>query len=346
VCWTAGLLRLVRCPRSPRWVWAATAAGGVVLATTRPSGLAFVVFIPLCVALGFGVPKLVAAARGESRTATAAGLTVLAAMVAAVFGQRYMPPYALGMQTAADSFAPAIESLPRTLREAVGRFAGDFFIPVYIAVAWGALLATLLVAAGAFAERRQRVRLALVSLVSVVFIIAYATTYLTSGFDEFYGRYALPPLAVVPLCAGAVLADAGSRMSALARRWLMLSFTMGTAAIQLLAWWLESRRLAVGTKGPFFFLGDATWEASWRLASVGAGDFGQHWTLRLGRRGRAVQGLARSRSTSEPRTVGCAFGHLLLADSHTYVCRSWGELVRRLLWASEQGCPDGVPGLC
>jgi hypothetical protein len=28
---------------------------------------------------------------------------------------------------------------------------------------------------------------------------------------------------------------------------------------------------------------------------------------------------------------------LLFADSHTYVCRSWDDLVGRLLWARDQG---------
>jgi hypothetical protein len=30
-------------------------------------------------------------------------------------------------------------------------------------------------------------------------------------------------------------------------------------------------------------------------------------------------------------------GYLLLADSHTYVCGTWDDLVGRLLWAREQG---------
>jgi hypothetical protein len=32
-----------------------------------------------------------------------------------------------------------------------------------------------------------------------------------------------------------------------------------------------------------------------------------------------------------------AVGYLLLADSHTYVCRSWDDLAARLVWAREQG---------
>lgn len=33
-------------------------------------------------------------------------------------------------------------------------------------------------------------------------------------------------------------------------------------------------------------------------------------------------------------------GYLLLTDSHTYVCRTWDDLVGRLLWAREQGCVE------
>jgi hypothetical protein len=30
-------------------------------------------------------------------------------------------------------------------------------------------------------------------------------------------------------------------------------------------------------------------------------------------------------------------GYLLLADSHTYVCRTWDDLAARLVWVREQG---------
>ena len=253
-CWTAGLVRLARGRSAPPWVWAATAAGGVVLAIARPSGPVFVVFAPLCVALAFGLPALVDAARRESRRAAAAAAIVGVAFAAALFWQRYMPGYSLGADTVLDSVSHALDGLPEALREAVGRFAGDYFIPTWVAVAWAVLLAALVVAAA-----RQRPRIVLLAVVSIVATAAYATAYLTSGFDEFYGRYALPALLVVPLCAGAILAERGVDLANAARRRLVIVFTVATAAIQLLAWWLESRRLAVGTDGSFFFLGDAGW---------------------------------------------------------------------------------------
>jgi hypothetical protein len=256
LCWTAGLVRLVRRPPSPRWVWAATAAGGVVLTTARPSGPLFVLLAPLCVALVFGWPRLREAVRGASRDALPAMVAVGIAVAAALYWQRYMPGYSLGAGTLVDSVVPALEGLPRALRESVGRFAGDYFVPVSLAAAWGLVLAALVAAAAAVAGPERRTRLLLLVLVSALYVVAYATAYLTSGFDEFYGRYLLPGLAVVPLCAGAILAE---RAHPAQRRRLMLAFTLPTAALQLLTWWLEARRLAVGTDGPFFFLGDADW---------------------------------------------------------------------------------------
>jgi len=212
------------------------------------------VFAPLCVGLVFGFPELVAAMRRGSRRAAVAALVVGVAFAAALFWQRYMPGYSLGFDTVRDSLSPALEDLPKALREAVGRFAGDYFIPTWVAVGWALLLAVLVAIAA-----RRRPRIGLLAGVSIVAIVAYATAYLTSGFDEFYGRYALPALVVVPLCAGAILAERGPHLADAARTRLVVAFTFATGAIQLLAWWLEARRVAVGGEGPFFFLGDAAW---------------------------------------------------------------------------------------
>lgn len=34
---------------------------------------------------------------------------------------------------------------------------------------------------------------------------------------------------------------------------------------------------------------------------------------------------------------GAAVGYLLLADSHTFVCRTWDDLAARLVWARQHG---------
>lgn len=258
-CWAAAFLRLLRQPAPPRWLWAAAAAGGVALATARSSGPLFVVFIPFCIGLVFGFDRLLWAVRRLGRRVIAVALCLGLALAAALFWLRYIPDYPLGFLVF-EFVGDALTGMPRTLREAVGRFAGDYFIPVFVALAWAALLGALVVAAAVAVTPAERRRLVLVVIVVLGFIAAYATVFLTNGFPEFYGRYALPGLVVLPLCAGWLLAERREQIAQSVRRRLVVGLTLGTAAIQLLAWWLASRRLAVGTDGPLFFLSDPAWE--------------------------------------------------------------------------------------
>jgi hypothetical protein len=43
-------------------------------------------------------------------------------------------------------------------------------------------------------------------------------------------------------------------------RWLSAGLVLGTAVLQLVTWWLEARRLAVGTDGSFLSFGDVSWD--------------------------------------------------------------------------------------
>jgi Predicted membrane protein (DUF2142) len=271
-CWAAALLRLLRRPEPPGWVWAAAAAGGVALATARSSGPMILVLIPVCIGLVFGFGRLLSATRRLGRGLVPVAVCLALAVAAAIFWLRYIPDYPVGT-VMFDFIGDAIRGVPRTLHEATGRFAGDYFIPVYLVAAWGALLAALLVAAALVATPRERVRLALVTVAVVIFLVAYSTAFLTNGFPEFQGRYALPVLLSVPLCAGWILVERRSRIPVSVRTPLVVGFTLGTVTIQLLAWWLEARRLAVGTDGPFFFLGDTAWDPAggwplWALAML------------------------------------------------------------------------------
>jgi hypothetical protein len=258
-CWAAVFLRLLRPPAPPRWLWVAAAAGGVALATARSSGPIFVVLIPLCIGLLFGFDRLLVATRRLGSKAVPVAACLAVALVAAIFWLRYIPNYPLGFGVL-DYLDDAISGLPRTLREAVGRFAGDYFIPIWVVVFWAALLGALLIAAGRAAAPALGRRLVLLVATVTVFTIAYATVYLTNGFLEFYGRYALPGLLILPLCGGWILAERREQLAAAVRTRLTAVLAIGTGVIQLLAWWLESRRIAVGTDGPFFFMSDSVWD--------------------------------------------------------------------------------------
>lgn len=260
VCWAAVFLRLLRPEPAPRWTWAAAAAAGVTLATARSSGPIFIVLIPLCIGLFAGYGRLLAAVRRVGRGLVAAAACLALALAAAFFWLRYIPDNPFGL-VVLDFVGDAISGLPRTFREAVGRFAGDYFVPVWITVAWGALLAVLCAVAARAGTSPERRRLAVLVGAVIAAVTAYATVYLTNGFLEFYGRYALPGLVVLPLAAAWLLTERRAQIPLAERRRLVAGLTIGTGAIQLLAWWLEARRVAVGTDGPLFFLSDpASWE--------------------------------------------------------------------------------------
>ena len=257
LCWAAVFLRLLREPAPPTWTWAAAAASGVVLATARSSGPLFVALIPLCLGLLFGFGRLLSAVGRMGRRVIPAAVCVGLALAAGFFWIRYIPDNPLGSRVF-DHVGDAVSGMPRTLRESVGRFVGDYFVPIEVAAAWGLLVLALLTAAAVVATPAQRLRLALVTGVVIVATIAYASAFLTTGLLEFHGRYALPALCV--LSAAWILTDRRSALSPATTRWLAGGLVLGTAALQLVAWWLEARRLAVGTEGSFLFFGDVAWD--------------------------------------------------------------------------------------
>jgi hypothetical protein len=256
-CWAAALLRLVRRPAPPAWVWGAAALGGVVLLLARSSGPLLLVAITACVGLLFGLGELRQAPRRSGRSLAIVAGCLAIALAAALYWSRYLPSYPLGLDVL-DHVGDAVTGLPETFRSAVGRFPGDYFVPAWLAAAWAVLVATLVVAAGAAAPAGERRRLAVVAAVVVAFVVAYAALYLNNGSRPFNGRYALPVFVVLPLCAGALLVDSRARLADRTRA-LVVVLTFATAGLQLLAWWLAARRLAVGTDGRFFFFTDPAW---------------------------------------------------------------------------------------
>lgn len=93
-----------------------------------------------------------------------------------------------------------------------------------------------------------------------------------SGY-ALQGRDLLPLFALVPLLAGEVLLRRGAPLP-----WAVLLGRMllpAVAVIQLAGWWINSRRHAVGTAGPLWFVGHSTWHPphGWipSMLLVGAG---------------------------------------------------------------------------
>jgi hypothetical protein len=64
---------------------------------------------------------------------------------------------------------------------------------------------------------------------------------------------------VVPLLAGEILVRRHDRLRALDAEHLCFPFAVGAGFVQLLAWWTNAWRFAVGMRGPRWFLASAEW---------------------------------------------------------------------------------------
>jgi hypothetical protein len=89
-------------------------------------------------------------------------------------------------------------------------------------------------------------------------VVLVATTMRHTGFG-LQGRYVLSFSLVVPLLAGEILVCRHDRLRALDAEHLFLPFAVGVGCVQLLAWWTNAWRFAVGMRGPRWFLPAAEW---------------------------------------------------------------------------------------
>jgi hypothetical protein len=155
--------------------------------------------------------------------------------------------------------------------ELVGHFGFlDARLPEAGLLAWALAAALLVGTALRRAGRRERVVLLAAGAVAVVgpmYLFAAVTRHTGFGLQ---GRHVLPVVLVVPLLAGEVVRRAGAPVR------LVAGLGIVVAAVQALAWWANARRYAVGTEGPWWFLGRDDWAppAGWLpwalLALLGA----------------------------------------------------------------------------
>ena len=140
---------------------------------------------------------------------------------------------------------------------------------------WQALALALVVTALLVSTKRQR----LILLTSIVAVIAVPVLLVAgnmrhTGFG-LQGRYVLALSMVVPLLAGEILVRRYERLRALDAHRLFLPFAATAGFVQVVAWWTNARRFAVGVDGPEWFLNSAEWSPPWGwtlwLTVAGAG---------------------------------------------------------------------------
>jgi hypothetical protein len=171
----------------------------------------------------------------------------------------------------------SLDTLPRLVGEFIGRFGWlEAPLPAATTWAWSLLVAGLVVLGLAAGRGRQRAALVgLVAVVAGVLILFRTVLPIDTGFTA-QGRYVLPLAVAIPIMAGELVRRHEVRFSPRIAPIFASSAVAVAALVQALAFYLNSRRYAVGTSGPRWFLGREQWAPTggwgvWLvLAAVGA----------------------------------------------------------------------------
>lgn len=251
--------------RPRRGLEAVIAVSGAVLGLASAAGAISLV------ALAVVLLPLARVRRLTRPAALLASAVVTAAAVAGVALALDHRPPASGRADLVAAVPSVLAAAPALLEQAVGVFGRwDVALPAAAYAVWGGMV--VLGVSAALVVGRWRDRLALLlGLAAPLAVAAVAEAFVLSpaGWDPSAG-FLLPTLAAVPVVAGFVLHGARLRPRA-------DPFLVGAAviAVQLLAFWENARRYAVGRHGPLAFPGVAQWAppAGWLpwLALAGAG---------------------------------------------------------------------------
>lgn len=264
ICFTAVLLRLARPELAPGRVWVAGAVSGAVLGMSRSIG-PFLLVADLLIFLVLVGP------RGAWRIGRRAGRAALAATAAVVLGVAANVAWGVAVQPqpglppiddALGEVGPTVRQLPEILRQVVGIFGWqDVNMPLLASLAWGGLVAALIVVAFVIGQWRQRLTLAAVTMGCVVGTLVMALLMVQNWVYGFplYGRYFLPLWVTLPLCAGEVAMLNRHRLAPFLVRGMLPAVAVVAAAVHVTAWWSNARRYAVSDNGPIFFLGHSEW---------------------------------------------------------------------------------------
>lgn len=275
----AALLRVAR-PEPPSVrAWVVVAVSGVVLAFTRSLGPVFLAFPVVASIVLLGPRQAWQRLRLGGGVATVAVVAVAAAVVGSAVWEAAFQPHAPVSAAVFRHWAmPSVRELPAVFREHVGLF-GPLAVPMNAAAywVWAAITVAVVVAAVAVGSRRERLVLAgTLAAVPVVSVLVSAAVVHQTGFG-MQGRYISALAVAVPLLAGEVLWRNRDKVSARAGAGLVAVAAATASAVQLLAWYSNARRYAVGTEGPRLFIGSAQWSppAGWwvwlAVAVAGAG---------------------------------------------------------------------------
>jgi hypothetical protein len=260
----AALIRLSREDGRDPWLWTISAVAGVILALSRTQG-------PLWILLILGIVVAISGAQRSLRIISQvpwsgpAGVAILAAILLnRSWEHLYGPTLIFDPTPLGESLRDGLRQLPGILRQQIGIF--DYLeigMPMFAYALWSAFAVALGLTALVVGTRRHRLLLLMALAAALALpVLLVATTMRHTGFG-LQGRYVLPFSIVVPLLAGEILVRRYERLGVRNAQRLFLSVAAGTAAVQLIAWWANARRFAVGQRGPWWFPGSAEWNPPW-----------------------------------------------------------------------------------
>jgi hypothetical protein len=264
-----------------------------VLALSRSPG-------PLWVLAGLGLlagltgpRRLLALARAAPVAATVtSGVLLVAVVLNRVWESAYGPHIGFGLSPLWSSLGAGRRQLDEVMLQAIGRFGYlELGLPALAYVTWAGMVVVLVALATAIATRRERLLLAATVLLAVALPVLFYAAILRHADIPLQGRHVLPLLVLVPLLAGEIVRRRRDALPAVSCRVLLAGFAVPAAAVQLVAWYVNARRSAVGTGGPWWFVDRAAWSppAGWgiwlALAVIAAVALGA--TALLARRGRS-----------------------------------------------------------
>jgi Predicted membrane protein (DUF2142) len=233
-------------------------ASGVALALTRSTGP---ILVAIIVVLALLLRGRTALSRGRRKVNLAGWLTVgSACVVSAVWERKEKYPAHFPAHVTLKDFTGQMSELPWLFRQATSVFgAVDVVVSLYLHWIWATLLLMVLGFAFFMGTRRQRLTLALALFMVPVLTTAMGVYLMKPTGFGMQGRFVLPLGVIVPAVAASIISSGRDELKNVEPRTMPRFAILLVGLVQLAALFANSRRYAVGTAGPMFFLEHPMW---------------------------------------------------------------------------------------
>jgi hypothetical protein len=261
LCLLTLALRSARPGGAPSWAWPAAAFAGLLLATARSTGPAWVVAAAALAVVQIGPRRAWRSVADRPRRSLPALAVILLGLAATgAWELLYQAHPAFHLSYAESGFSHLQADAPYWAHQWVGVFGwSNVYLPSWADGVWLAAVAALVLAALAVASWAQRLLVAAVLITSAVLVVALDVLVFQQTQFPVFGRYTLAVVVAVPLVAAEVLVRREARVPLRVRRAAPLGFVLLVAPVHLVGLWASARRAAVGTAGPVNFIGRSEW---------------------------------------------------------------------------------------